>query len=144
MEQWSSLWVICAFLVQFLNGIQKTNCQATGQSFTFWLIGYSDHPVNLSGSLSVGLMIQVVTGCLKTTKTVFCSMKLLFEYLMNKNNKLLIFLIRMLELPPTLTKKFGLEARSFSTKTVPKTSQDKSWTRAPTDGPVKVSCYVKK
>ena len=39
----------------------------------------------------------------------------------------------MLELPPALTKNFGLGPRSFSSSTGPKPQQDKSWTRAPTD-----------
>jgi hypothetical protein len=39
----------------------------------------------------------------------------------------------MLELPPALTKNFGLGPRSFSANTGPKPEQDRSWTRAPTD-----------
>ena len=39
----------------------------------------------------------------------------------------------MLELPPALTKNFGLGPRSFTANTGPKPQQDKSWTRAPTD-----------
>ncbi len=45
----------------------------------------------------------------------------------------------MLELPAALTKNFGMGPRTFSTKTGPKTTQDRSWTRAPTDGPVEES-----
>lgn len=37
----------------------------------------------------------------------------------------------MLELPPELSKNFGLGPRGFSQKTGPKAGQDKSWTQAP-------------
>lgn len=47
-----------------------------------------------------------------------------------------LFLFRMLELPPTLTKNFGLGARTFTANSGPKPKQDRTWTRAPTDGPV--------